>query len=117
MKLNQSNQEPLSEAVFFILLSIHQAPKHGYAILKEVEFLSEGRVQLSTGTLYGAIKRLLEKNWIVQVLNQDEQKRTNRPRKQYALTFAGKQVLEMEISRMKALLTAAESVQDQGTVS
>lgn len=52
--------EPLSEAVFFILLSIQNSPKHGYAIMKEVEQLSDQRIRLSTGTLYGAIKRLLE---------------------------------------------------------
>ena len=46
---------PLREPTFFILLSLSPGPKHGYAILKEVEALSDGRVRLSTGTLYGAI--------------------------------------------------------------
>lgn len=44
---------------FFILLSISNKAKHGYAIMKDVEHLSSGRVKLSTGTLYGAISRLL----------------------------------------------------------
>lgn len=55
---------PLTETTFFILLSLSPKPKHGYAMMKDVESLSEGRIRLSTGTLYGAIKRLLEKGWI-----------------------------------------------------
>ena len=51
---------PLSEAVFFILLSLAPGPKHGYAIMKDVQALSDSRVGLSTGTLYGALKRLLD---------------------------------------------------------
>ena len=58
---------PLREPTFLILLSLAPGPRHGYAILKEVESLSEGRVKLSTGTLYGAIERLLDQNWIYQV--------------------------------------------------
>ncbi|MGB2911349.1 MAG: helix-turn-helix transcriptional regulator [Anaerolineales bacterium] len=58
---------PLREPTFFILLSLSPGPKHGYAILKEVEALSEGRVLLSTGTLFGAIKRLLDRSWIRRV--------------------------------------------------
>ena len=53
------NNTPLREPTFLILLSLAPGPRHGYAILKEVESLSEGRVKMSTGTLYGAIERLL----------------------------------------------------------
>ena len=52
--------KPLSEPVMLMLTSLASEPKHGYALLKDVEELSNGRVQLSTGTLYGAIHRLLE---------------------------------------------------------
>ncbi len=55
---------PLSEAVFLILLSLMPGPKHGYAIMKDVQALSENRVSLSTGTLYGALKRLLKQEWV-----------------------------------------------------
>ena len=55
---------PLSEPVLLILLSLAQQPRHGYAILKNVEEMSDGRVTLSTGTLYGALRRLLEDRWI-----------------------------------------------------
>ena len=110
--------EPLSEAVFFILLSIHQEPKHGYAILKEVQFLSEDRIHLSTGTLYGAIKRLLERNLIAQVEIRDEsQVSSKRPRKLYALTNSGREVLEDEIQRIKTILTTVERLSDKQVIS
>ena len=55
---------PLTETSFFILLSLATAPKHGYGIIKEVETLSAGRVVLAAGTLYSALRRMLEgKNW------------------------------------------------------
>ena len=69
---------PLREPTFFILLSLSPGPKHGYAILKEVEALSDGRVRLSTGTLYGAIKRLLDDDWIRRV-DDPLPNRTNAP--------------------------------------
>ena len=65
--MNPESFLPLSEAVFFILLSLAPGPRHGYAILKEVATLSQERVNLSTGTLYGALKRMLEQNWIERV--------------------------------------------------
>ena len=58
---------PLTESTFYILLSLAPGPKHGYAIMKDVKMLSESRDLLSTGTLYGAIKRLLDQGWILRV--------------------------------------------------
>jgi DNA-binding PadR family transcriptional regulator len=55
--ISSSNELPLTESTFLIMLSISSDPRHGYAIIKEVESMSDGRVKLSTGTLYGAIKR------------------------------------------------------------
>lgn len=99
---------PLTESTFFILLSLAPKPKHGYAIMKEVKHLSEGRVKLSTGTLYGALKRLLEKGWIKRI-NQSRAKGASRGRKSYTLTNYGHQVLIAEIERMnKMVLTARE---------
>jgi DNA-binding PadR family transcriptional regulator len=98
---------PLREPTFFILLSLSPGPKHGYAILKEVEALSEGRVQLSTGTLYGAIKRLLDDGWIRRVddpLPND----TQRQRKAYALTGPGRRVLNAEVERLHRLVNAVQ---------
>lgn len=98
---------PLREPTFFILLSLSPGPRHGYAILKEVEALSEGRVRLSTGTLYGAIKRLLDDGWIRRV-DDPQPNSTQRKRKAYALTELGRRVLNAEIERLRKLVHVAQ---------
>jgi DNA-binding PadR family transcriptional regulator len=98
---------PLREPTFYILLSLSPGPKHGYGILKEVEALSEGRVMLSTGTLYGAIKRLLDSDWIKRV-NDPLPNGTERERKAYALTEQGRRVLNAEIQRLEKLVSVAQ---------
>ena len=99
---------PLREPTFFILLSLSPGPKHGYAILKQVEALGEGRVRLSTGTLYGAIKRLLDDGWIRRV-DDPLPNGTKRQRKTYALTEQGRRVLNAEIERLHKLVSVART--------
>lgn len=96
-----SENQPLTEATFFILLSLADGPRHGYAILKEVEELSEGRVGLSTGTLYGAIKRLLDAGWIQRA---DERAENPRDRQAYNLTPQGRSILGGEVRRLESLV-------------
>ena len=94
---------PLSEPVLLILTSLADAPRHGYALMKDIEALSEGRVRLSTGTLYGALRRLLEDRWIERF----EQKDTSRDKQTYRLTPAGQGQLAHELDRLKQLMRAA----------
>lgn len=105
---------PLSEAVFFILLSLAQEPKHGYAIMKDVETLSDSRISLSTGTLYGALKRLLDGGWIRRV--DEGQDETSRGRKFYALTQFGKGILKAETTRMQYLVAVAKKCSSEGGI-
>ena len=110
MELDQEISEnlPLTETTFFIILSLALKPRHGYGIMKDVEVISEKRVQLSTGTLYGALRRLLEDGWIERVTeDRDAQLRVERNQKYYALTQIGRQVLEAEVQRLHKLLQAA----------
>ncbi|ABF41957.1 transcriptional regulator, PadR family [Candidatus Koribacter versatilis Ellin345] len=95
--------EPLSEAVLFILLSLAEQPRHGYSILKDVEEMSAGRVLLSTGTLYGALRRLLEDRWIERVKQQD----TTRGKVAYRLTGSGLTRVQHEMERMKHITRLA----------
>lgn len=97
---------PLSEPTFLILVSLEGEPKHGYAIMKEVEEISRGRVMLSTGTLYGAIKRLLQDEWIHRV-EIPEDGEDARGRKSYALTARGRRVLRAETQRLRQLAELA----------
>jgi len=98
---------PLTEATFFILLSLSPGPTHGYAIMKEVKALSQGRIAFSTGTLYGALRRLLEQGWIKRV-SDPEPNPTDRERKAYALTDRGRKILNAEIERLKSLVRTAQ---------
>jgi DNA-binding PadR family transcriptional regulator len=97
------DDKPLSEPVVFILTSLASEPKHGYALLKDVEQLSGGRTRLSTGTLYGAIRRLLEDGWIERF----EQRDTSRDKQAYRLTAKGKVQLHSELARLRQLLHSA----------
>lgn len=99
---------PLTEATTFIMLSLAGEPKHGYAIMKDVESLSDERVTLSTGTLYGALSRLLDDGWIARCEEEAEEHNTpGRPRKTYMLTQVGRRVLDAEIARLDAVVSAA----------
>jgi DNA-binding PadR family transcriptional regulator len=98
---------PLTEATFFILLSLSPAPKHGYAIMKEVRELSGGRIVFSTGTLYGALRRLLEQGWIKRAADPKPNP-TDRERKAYALTDKGRKVVYTETERLRDLLRTAD---------
>ena len=100
------NSQPITETTYFILLSLAPGPGHGYAIMKDVQKLSQGRVLLSTGTLYGALKRLLEQGWIERV-DDPSAAENGRERKAYRLTQLGQTALDGEIERLHALVTAA----------
>jgi DNA-binding PadR family transcriptional regulator len=101
--MSSSGPHPLTEPTFLILLSLSPGPKHGYAILKAVESLSEGRVLLSTGTLYGALKRLLDEG-LIQRIADPLPNPSERERKAYILTEHGRQVLNAETARMRRLV-------------
>ena len=93
---------PLSEAVLLILMSLAAEPRHGYALMKDIEALSQGRVRLSTGTLYGALHRLLQDRWIERFAQED----TSRDKQAYRLTASGRRQLQTELERMKQLTRA-----------
>jgi DNA-binding PadR family transcriptional regulator len=95
--------KPLSEPVLLILMSLSDRPRHGYALMKDIENLSQGRVRLSTGTLYGALRRLLQEEWIERF----EQEDTAREKQAYRLTLVGRKQLQLELGRMRQLTRAA----------
>ena len=105
--MDVQNQLPLTESTLFIILSLAAGPKHGYAILKEVEALSDGRLVLSTGTLYGALRRMLDSGWIDRV-DDAEPDQGGRERKAYRLTRLGRRILDAETARLRNLVGLAE---------
>ena len=102
-ELRPGRVKPLTEPVFWILLSLAEHPRHGYALMKDVESMSAGRVRLSTGTLYGALRRLLEDLWIERVEVADP----SRDKQPYRLTSAGRTQLRQELNRLTQLTHAA----------
>ena len=103
----QSIYLPLTEATFFILLSMAIERKHGYAILKEVQILSQERVRLSTGTLYGALTRLLDQG-LIECVAAEDPNLVGRPRRFYALTPTGRQLLQAERERLRGMLASLQ---------
>ncbi|MBV8830861.1 MAG: helix-turn-helix transcriptional regulator [Acidobacteriaceae bacterium] len=94
---------PLTEPVFLILTGLADQPRHGYALMQEIEQLSNGRVILSTGTLYGALRRLLEQGWIERFAQED----TSREKQAYRLTREGRRQLQAEVERMRQVTRLA----------
>ena len=94
---------PLTETTYYILLTL-LTPAHGYAIMQQVEELSEGEVRIAAGTMYGAIENLLKAGWIVNIPNEDPR------RKVYHITDSGKEILQLETKRIRKLSKVAEKL-------
>jgi DNA-binding PadR family transcriptional regulator len=103
VKKSAAAVRPLSEAVLLILMSLAHKASHGYALMKDIDTLSQGRVRVSTGTLYGALRRLLE-DGSIERFEQDD---TSRDKQAYRLTADGRRQLDSELDRMKQLTRAA----------
>lgn len=100
----ESNERgALTEAVYYILLSLYQ-PMHGYGIMQNITDLSDGRVILGAGTLYGAINTLLQKGWIVGVGSHSARK------KEYVISDLGKQMVDNEIVRLNELIQNGKNI-------
>ncbi|WP_370944722.1 PadR family transcriptional regulator [Amycolatopsis sp. cg5] len=95
----------MTEQAFFILTALVGEPRHGYGIVGEVDELSEGRVRLKVGTLYGALDRLTGEG---QVELDREEVEQGRLRRYYRITDSGRQAVAAEAARQSANARAAE---------
>jgi DNA-binding PadR family transcriptional regulator len=103
-KPNPLSVLPLTPAMFYVLVALADGQTHGYQILKDVEELTNGSVRLSTGTLYGIIKRLLGDGLIREpgsTSKGDERRRS------YELTAFGREVARAEAARLESTLAIA----------
>lgn len=89
---------PLTEAVYYILLSL-QNPLHGYGIMQWVEEVSNGRITLAAGTLYGALNTMVEKGFITALPGEKGSRK-----REYKITNLGRKVLAAELVRIEELL-------------
>jgi DNA-binding PadR family transcriptional regulator len=103
------SQGPLTAAMFNVLLALADGEKHGYAILKDVEEQTSGEVALSTGTLYGIIKRLLADGMIVEMRQRPAAVNDDQRRRYYRLTETGRSTAVAEAVRMEKLIARARA--------
>ncbi len=109
--LKPESHLPLTPTVFHILLALADKERHGYGIIKEVEMRTEGRVHIMAGTLYGAIKRLLERGMIKETDERPDPELDDERRRYYQLTDFGQRVLTAEVMRLEEQVRQARNKQ------
>src|SRR5690554_4475472 len=87
---------PMTEAMYYILLALIN-PNHGYQLMAAIESVSNGRIKMGPGTLYGVLTRL-QKDKLIEILNDDGRRKT------YAITGSGKAALKAEYIRLKNMI-------------
>ncbi|MDO3409983.1 helix-turn-helix transcriptional regulator [Saccharibacillus sp. CPCC 101409] len=97
--MESRDAQPLTEAAYYILLSLHE-PRHGYGIMQFVREMSRERVNLGPGTLYGALKNMTEKGWI-----EPANAETDGRRKEYVITGLGRETAAAELERLRELVS------------
>lgn len=91
---------PMTETAYYILLVLNE-PLHGYGIIQKVEQITNGRIRMGPGTIYGTLSKL-EKDGVIEIVNMTQR------RKIYLQSDAGKKLIMHEISRIKQLIDHAE---------
>ena len=104
MKNQIKKFSPLTEATFYILLSLNK-PLHGYGVIKKVESITKGRLKLVSGTLYGALQKL-QKHDLIIITSEDT---SNKYKKIYKSTDLGKQLINYEIKRLEKMVLDAKN--------
>jgi DNA-binding PadR family transcriptional regulator len=100
---------PLPTAVFHILIALADRDRHGYSIMQDVASRTEGKVQLSAGTLYSSIRRMLEQGLIEELAESPDPFSTDERRRYYRLTRFGKRVAAADVERLDAMLKQARA--------
>lgn len=95
----------MRQATYYILASLVGDPLHGYAIAKRVGKLSDGKVTVTAGTLYGALDRLAHQGLVAV---EREEKVNGRNRRYYRITDDGVGAMTAELSAMRAAVAAGD---------
>lgn len=106
-----SPAQPLTPAVFHILLALADGEKHGYAIMKEVEAQTGGKIKMGPGTLYGSIKRMLSAGLIEEADERPDPALDDERRRYYRLSSLGQKVLRAESKRLEQAVNVARQKQ------
>ena len=100
---------PLKKDAFHILVALADGDRHGYSIMQDVSTRTDGKVRLSAGTLYSAIRRMLEQGLIEELRESPDPESEDERRRYYALTPLGRSVATAEARRLTALLSQARA--------
>ena len=100
--------QPLTPAVFHILLALSSGERHGYGIMKQVEADSQGKVTMGPGTLYGSLKRMLDAGLVRESDKRVDPEMDDERRIYYQLTGVGAQALAAELERYQRIVTIAQ---------
>ncbi len=98
-------QQPMTEAMYYILLALLH-PGHGYGMMQRIRELSSGRVDMGPGTLYGVLNRMKKEGLIV--LTGEEERRKN-----YAITDAGRRALRLEYRRLQDMVRDGRILEEE----
>jgi DNA-binding PadR family transcriptional regulator len=100
---------PLPLAVFHILIALADRDRHCYSIMQDVAARTGGKVQLSAGTLYSSVRRMLEQGLIEELAESPDPSSTDERRRYYRLTRFGRRAAAAEVERLNALLKQARA--------
>ncbi|MEH6996259.1 PadR family transcriptional regulator [Neobacillus drentensis] len=90
------NGGPMTEAMYYVLMALMH-PNHGYQLMHAITEVSNGRLRMGPGTLYGVLSRM-QKDGLISLAEDDGRRKT------YQITHEGEQALRMEYSRLKAMI-------------
>lgn len=107
MRHSTPDPAPLPPAHLHILLALLEGERHGYAIMQSVERITDGASRMGPGTLYGAIKRLLESG-MVEEAGERAATPDDERRRYYRLTTNGRQAVLAETGRLRQLVSFAQ---------
>lgn len=104
-----TSSQPLTPAVFHILLALLNGERHGYAIMKQVEADSDGKVKMGPGTLYGSLKRMLDAGLVTESNKRVDPDMDDERRIYYRITGAGTKTLTAELDRYGRVVAVAQA--------
>jgi DNA-binding PadR family transcriptional regulator len=109
MNMPKRKLDPLPSAAFQIMLALADGNLHGYAIMRQVEEQTGGRLRLGPGTLYGSIQTLLEGNLIEEAARPEDIEARSERRRYYRLTDRGRNMARAEADKMADVLRVARA--------
>lgn len=98
---------PMTEAMYYVLLALMN-PNHGYQLMNAIEKVSQGRVHMGPGTLYGVLNRL-QKDELITIISNDGRRKT------YGITADGKSALKEEYSRLMSMVQDGNIIKGEKT--